>query len=112
MQETKETRDLHLVKRDIIFAFYLNNKNMVIKTLLKLIILILTLKILKWWYRGFNMFIWVGCGITFSFARVSGNMDLLDKGWYKTFTEVLGFSLYMVLHVLWILAIRELIIKL
>ena len=85
---------------------------MVIKTLLKLVILIPTLKILKWWYKGFNMFIWVGCGITFSFARISGDMDLLDKGWYKTFTEILGFSLYMLVHILWIFAIRELIIKL
>lgn len=85
---------------------------MVLRALLKLFIVIPVLFTVKWWYRGFNMFIWVGCGITFSFARVSGNMDLLDKEWYKTFTEVLGFSLYMVLHVLWILAIRELIIKL
>lgn len=84
---------------------------MVIKTLLKLIILIPTLKILKWWYRGFNMFIWVGCGITFSFARISNRLDLLEYGWFKTLTEWVGFTVYMGVHVLWIYSIRELIIK-
>lgn len=84
---------------------------MVLRALLKLIILIPTLKILKWWYRGLNLFVYIGCGITFGFARISNRLDLIEYDWFKTLTEWVGFTIYMGVHVLWIYSIKELIIR-
>ena len=84
---------------------------MILRALLKLFIVIPVLFTVKWWYRGLNLFVYIGCGITFGFARISNRLDLLEMGWFKTLTEWVGFTIYMGVHVLWIYSIRELIIK-
>lgn len=63
---------------------------MVLRALLKLFIVIPVLFTVKWWYRGLNLFVYIGCGITFSFARISNRLDLLEYGWFKMLTEWVG----------------------